>query len=452
MGVSLDSKDLIAGYPPTTFKNALLGYARTRSPGNLIDLKSVFPLRRAGAIVFEECLDRGLIDPETLQLTPAGETLVRAKAQKRTPIEKADAVLRQFLDNADAMNADEDAISQVDKVWLFGSMMRREATVGDIDLAVSSSRKPRFSDHRAREQHARRRVAAFVDAPSSWQFPWERDDWLERRALYGSRRHPLLAGVQRGTSDLASLGVPCRLIYDRSRGGRVADPILDKHPKSTGRDPSLDPPATIPDLTPAAIRPMDGRWVAGYSTWGVVSPYDIFRGWTDDAHRLFANYPEDLRVLADGFDLRSFPWQPKRLRQPGLDGRAALLVMDATEWWGVSLVLNRAIETSDRQWILHARFSNVELNRARTRVDLASTPAIVGAVSLVLAVDAERMLRRAREQSDAPRIEIQIAGDGLIDEIRVHVVDEIAKALRSRSVRIEPEGWAQTVAINSASL
>lgn len=197
---------------------------------------------------------------------------------------------------------------------------------------------------------------------------------------------------------------------------------------------------------------MDGRWVAGYSTWGVVSPYDIFRGWTDDAHRLFANYPEDLRVLADGFDLRSFPWQPKRLRQPGLDGRAALLVMDATEWWGVSLVLNRAIETSDRQWILHARFSNIELNRARTRVDLASTPAIVGAVSLVLAVDAERMLRRAREQSDAPRIEIQIAGDGLIDEIRVHVVDEIAKALRSRSVRIEPEGWAQTVAINSASL
>jgi len=38
----------------------------------MIDLKTVFPLRRDDAIVFEECLDRGLIDPATLKLTEAG--------------------------------------------------------------------------------------------------------------------------------------------------------------------------------------------------------------------------------------------------------------------------------------------------------------------------------------------------------------------------------------------
>lgn len=450
MGVSLDNKDLIAGYRPATFKNALRGYARTSNPQNLIDLRSVFPLRRDGAIVFEECLDRGLIDPEALKLTAAGETLARAKAQKRTPLEKADAVLQQFLDNADAMNADEDAISQVDKVWLFGSMMRREASVGDIDLAVCTSRKPRFADHRVREQHARHLVEAAAEAPSYWQFPGEREDWLERRNLYGARRHPLLAGIQHGATDLASLGVPCRLIYDRRRGGRVADPILDQHPESKGRDPSLDPPAAIPDLTPTAMRPMDGRWVAGYSNWGVVSPYDIFRGWTDDAHRLFAHYPEDLRVLAEGFDLRSFPWRPKRLSRPSLDGRESLLVMDATQWWGLSIVLHRSIDTSGMQWVLHARFSDVELNRARKRVDLASAPSIVGVVSLILAVDAERMLRRARELPDAPGVEIRIAQEGLIDDVRVHVIDEIAKTLRSRAVRIEPEGCEQVVAIRTA--
>jgi hypothetical protein len=38
----------------------------------MIDLQTVFPLRRDDAIVFEECLDRGLIDPATLKLTEAG--------------------------------------------------------------------------------------------------------------------------------------------------------------------------------------------------------------------------------------------------------------------------------------------------------------------------------------------------------------------------------------------
>lgn len=451
MGVTLDNKDLIAGYRPATFKNALRGYARTHSPENLVDLKSVFPLRRDGAIVFEECLDRGLIDPVTMQLTPAGETLTRAKAQKRTPLKKAEAVLQQFLDRAAAMNDDPDAISQVDQVWLFGSVMRREPTVGDIDLAVCTSRKESFrTDHERRKRHADELVRRTAGAPEYWTFPWEKEGWLERRSLYGARRHPLLAGAQQGTSDLASLGVPCRLIFDRRRGGRVDDPILDRHPDSSGRDPKLEPPAEIPDLTPAPIRPMDGRWIAAYSSWGMVSPYDIFRGWTDNAHRMFPQYPQNLRVFADDFELHSFPWRPRRLTRPGLDGRSSLLVVDATEWCGLSIVLNRAIETSDEKWVLRASFSDVELHRSRKRVDLASTPSIVGAISLILAVDAERMVRRARELPEKPGIEIEIADSGLIDDVRDNVIDEVRANLEARSVRIEPDGWEKTVEVRSA--
>jgi hypothetical protein len=62
MGVSFDREVRIAGYGPAVFKDPLRGFMRTRSPGDLIDLKSVFPLRRDGATVFEECLDRGLIE------------------------------------------------------------------------------------------------------------------------------------------------------------------------------------------------------------------------------------------------------------------------------------------------------------------------------------------------------------------------------------------------------
>jgi hypothetical protein len=62
MGISFDRNARIAGYRPAVFKDALRGFMRTRSHGNLIDLKSIFPFRRDGAIVFEECLDRGLIE------------------------------------------------------------------------------------------------------------------------------------------------------------------------------------------------------------------------------------------------------------------------------------------------------------------------------------------------------------------------------------------------------
>ena len=62
MGISFSQDMRIAGYRPAVFTSALRGFARTESPGNLIDLKSVFPLRRDGAIVFEECLERGLIE------------------------------------------------------------------------------------------------------------------------------------------------------------------------------------------------------------------------------------------------------------------------------------------------------------------------------------------------------------------------------------------------------
>lgn len=92
MGISLEKDLRIAGYKATLFRDALVGFDRTKSPGNMVDLKSVFPLRRDGAIVFEECLDRGLIDPDTLRLTDAGEAISRAKAKSRTPLSQASAL------------------------------------------------------------------------------------------------------------------------------------------------------------------------------------------------------------------------------------------------------------------------------------------------------------------------------------------------------------------------
>jgi hypothetical protein len=219
MGISFDRGLRIAGYRPSTFKNALLGYLRTEKPSCLVDLKSIFPHRRDGAIVYEECLDRRLIDRETGKLTDAGLIVARAKVVARIPLDKARLVLDGFLDRIDQLNSDPQAITRIDAVWLFGSFMREEASVGDIDLAISMSSTKRFGKIEEKIAHAKALLANFPDAPQDWQFPWDRIDWLHRRAIFGARRHPLLSGAQDGMNDLTSLGVPCRLIYDRERGG-----------------------------------------------------------------------------------------------------------------------------------------------------------------------------------------------------------------------------------------
>ena len=263
MGISFDRDLRIAGYRASIFKNALVGYLRTQSPTSLIDLKSIFPHRRDGAIVYEECLDRGLIDRTTGKVTEAGLTLVRTKVMARTPLNKAKAVLEAFLGRVEQLNQDAEAISRVDEVWLFGSLMREEAAVGDIDLAIARSSSDRFENLDAQVRHAKALLTHFPDVPRHWAWPWDRIDWLYRRAIFGARRHPLLAGATDGIDDLTSLGVPCRLIYHRVRCGRVDDAIVPLHPQSNGRLDTVDPVPVVPDLTPAQLQPrMRDGWQA----------------------------------------------------------------------------------------------------------------------------------------------------------------------------------------------
>ncbi|WP_298670673.1 hypothetical protein [uncultured Sphingomonas sp.] len=447
MGISFDRDLRVAGYRASTFKNALIGYLRTKSPASLIDLKSVFPHRRDGAIVYEECLDRHLIDRATGKVTEAGLTLVRSKVVPRTPLEKAKGVLDAFLERVDELNRDPEAISRVDQVWLFGSLMRDESTVGDIDLAIARSSSGRFENLDAQVLQAKALLANFPDAPRDWAWPWDRIDWLYRRAIFGARRHPLLAGAKDGVDDLASLGVPCRLIYERARGGRVDDAIVPRHPQSNGRLNTIDPLPVAPDLTPAPLQPMDARWVAGYDRWGSVSPYDIFRGWTDECRRLFPEYPRDLRIAASGDDLRDFPWRPKTIKRPGIDGRAAIAVISATEFWGTCITLRRSIYDISGKTVLEASFSDLQLHRSRKYIDLATLPEMVSAVSLILAVDAERILRRATDRDSSAGITIQIVSGDLPDDMKHYFVGEIVKVLEQRTVAIEPAGLSKSVVI-----
>lgn len=216
MGISFGRDILIAGYKPAIFKNALRRFMRTGAPGNMIDLKSVFPLRRDGAIVFEECIDRELIElKDGFAVSEKGETVARGKVTRRTPLAHAQMVLDNFLRRVDMLNHDPDAVRYVERVWVFGSLMRCEDTVGDIDLALETTRRPEYlADYAGMKKHLKELLSRRDDVPATRGLIWSAETWITERAIYGARRHPLLAGVQSDASDLADLGVPCRLIYD----------------------------------------------------------------------------------------------------------------------------------------------------------------------------------------------------------------------------------------------
>jgi predicted nucleotidyltransferase len=361
LGLSLDTSLQIAGYRTSVLRDGLRGYMRTHTRANMLDLKSVFPHRKDGAILLEECLDRGLFDRTTSTITPAGQTIAEAKVTPRAPLAKAQAVLKNFLERAQRLARDPDAVSHVEEIWLFGSVLRGEETVGDIDLALSTARCERFrTDPEARRAHVDAMLARHGKGPASPEECWKKEARLERYALYGERRHPLLSGARTDFLDLAALAVPCQLIYDRKRGGRVDDPILPRHPTSEGRSPDIVPLALLPDLSPSPIRPMDAAWLAAFRRSGQIVPFDIYRSQLEAMRTLFSGRTAGLCAFTDGCDPGFMEWVPDRAKQTGLDGRTAALLISAEENGDTSLVLNRRMDLDAACWTLHAGFDDVE--------------------------------------------------------------------------------------------
>jgi len=150
----------------------------------------------------------------------------------------------------------------------------------------------------------------------------------------------------------------------------------------------------------------------------------------------------------DGNVIRQdFPWKPKTIKRSGIDGRAAAAIISASEFWGTCITLRRSIYELSGMAVLEASFSDFLLHRSRKQIDLATLPEMVSAVSLILAVDAERLLRRAIDRGRPARVTIQIISGDLPEDMKQHFIDEIVKVLAQRKVAIEPSGVPKSVVI-----
>jgi predicted nucleotidyltransferase len=418
MGVNLPKGITLAGFTLTQVKQALKAYARTGQGENFFEVKSFAPSRMEAAALYEELLERKFIDPEATShedyLTEAGLAIAGGKT-RRSPLRTARRVLDELLARIEHMNEQSAPLNLVERVWLFGSVMRGQETVGDIDLAIDTVRNPAFGDEASRSARLRELVS---QAPDHLLY-YQKLSWHEQRGVFGERRHPLLAGAQIGSDDLKQLGVPCQLIFDRSSGGRVDGGVVSRHPDSPGRSNEMTAPRELPDLAPLSSlpRPIDARWMSAYSIDGRISP-----------HRLFTKQltvpGSGSYVMTDNTELRWHDWRPSLLKANGYDGVSKVLLKYHNTWPdpkgrdAASMVLRREIRDLETEIELHIELSNFERpRRLKPKLDSPFFH-LCGMVALLMCSDIHRQTMRLKERRVQKLITVDLDTSGLPDNLR----------------------------------
>lgn len=191
-------------------------------------------------------LDTGFAtrDPKTpslIYMTEEGEALKHAVLRDRVPLEKADAVFETLKGRVKALN--EEGINGVDEVWIYGSYMRRDQAVGDIDVAITTKDVLPIQD-RAQAIKEKHGQADWYKAAQQKNNGTVTGQDYDAAMLFGHKQHPLLEDGQTTLFTLTSMPVPCQRVYTRENGWQ-AEPPLDKHPQA--RD--IDPPGRKPKVS-----------------------------------------------------------------------------------------------------------------------------------------------------------------------------------------------------------
>lgn len=418
MGVNLPKDITLAGFRLTQVKQALKAYARTGQEENFFEAKSFAPSRMEAAALYEELLERRLIDPRATShedyLTESGLAIATGKT-RRSPLRTARRVLDELLARIEHMNERSAPLNLVERVWLFGSLMRGQETVGDIDLAIETVRNPAFGDDASRSN----RLHELVDQAPDHLLYFQKLNWHEERGIFGERRHPLLAGARTDSTELRRLGVPCQLIFDRSRGGRVDDKVILRHPDSPGRSNEVGAPKELPDLAPLSSvpRPMDARWMSAYTVDGRLSPHRLF------AERRTVPGPGSY-VMTDDTELRWHDWCPSSLKAGGYDGVSKVLLKYHSTWSdpkgrdAASMVLRREIEDLETGIEMRIKLSDFERpRRLKPRPDHPFIQ-LCGMVAMLMCGDIHRQTMRLNERQVHKMIAIDIDTSGLPNETR----------------------------------
>lgn len=439
MGVTLPKGTRFAGFGVSAIKCGLHSIQKTGSAFAFSELKGVGADLRERAILFEELMDRRLIEEHrgSYSITDRGIAVANSSGTARVPIEKAKAHLDELKERIVEFNNDPDGIFSIDRLWLFGSAMRGEATVGDIDITLETSRRPPYdTDYELFRQRMNHDLKlAGVPAGKRHSLSFCGESWLIRRGIFGMRRHPIFSEVP--FFNLVSLGAPCQLIFDRLRGGVVEDAILERHPKSPGRSKDAPKPLELPDLSAPSVRPMHASWLGGWVGERLSPPGYFFKA-NRRAAFLLRDYAQGLAVTTTGAD--GGRGRRRGLREAQIDGRERVLLELSHADQAGSVVLHRTIEEGDRGPEIIVRLENgaVEGNPS---VSVPLSCGLACAVALLATTDAHRVMRRKMDCGEDNEVSIIVEVGSPGEALTESVAHATNVMLHKGVINIEPDGW-----------
>ncbi|ASR53673.1 hypothetical protein [Blastomonas fulva] len=278
MSITFPRKFAIGGVPVTNIKEGLKSLSRTNDPGSFVGLRSVFPTLIHGSHALEIAGLLGLLDDERSDLTPTGRAVAHSRSVVKTELTKARGILDQLLERFVAINADPDRLISINRVYLYGSVMRGDPLVGDIDLDIEASRGPAYANDL---QGYLRDCLAFVRRFAPNYVPpvymAESDKAMDYLA-FGQRRAPILTGAMINVRNLSTIPAPCQLIYTIQNGIDLNAPILTTHPDY---DPAIETSHEIPHLASIEVpkfgtpEPVDARFISKFQRAGRVVAHDF---------------------------------------------------------------------------------------------------------------------------------------------------------------------------------
>jgi hypothetical protein len=235
------------------------------------------------AIILDELTHRGLltVHQQIGKITPTGNIFL--KASDLTPLSSKQARLRldAFLKTCDLINHyPTNSPLTIKKVWLFGSLLRGQTEVNDIDVVVDFLEDiPEVVDDDMRE-----RTIAFAQslgfdevyfqAKKEHVCPWSSlteqyyllaIQYIKEEVVFNKQQRLSFENMEA----LTDLHCPCQLIFDSSRGGMVSNSILTNHPDSLQRHPDMEGTKKLPDFSGACyLSPVNIDFLSN------VIPYD----------------------------------------------------------------------------------------------------------------------------------------------------------------------------------
>lgn len=375
MSLNFPRNHRIAGTPVTALKAGLKSLARTKDPGSFVGLRSAFETTAHGAHALRVAELLGLINEAGDDITPTGRAVVQSKSMKKTDLAKADAALAELLKHIHELNQNPDRLFTITHVYLYGSVMRRAAQVGDIDLEIRTERGPKY----ARGTDFRVYLDACLACVRNFNPNYYDDgmtgeiDKAAEYLIFGKRRSPLLKGAQINSHQLQLIGAPCQLIYSDSKGIDLASPILNAHPdydpeeKTTHDTPQL----TTLDTTIAAMpQPIDARFLSKYRPEGHVNEGDFGPYASNPVAGMIrrVEYFRNRFRLFTGSESGHIPFKSSKTELKQLDPRHRI-ILEASSFGGglrTTMIVKRQIDMVGNDAVVKLEIERVRSTRRKT--------------------------------------------------------------------------------------